>query len=387
MKVYKEKQFLIFDFEDGNTVKYDFATKTCIGKSGKVVKNLCTQLRGISLDEVFEGCTDVQYRKFLKFVQREGDYYGRGLSNIGTILNRVSDFSNYEQLFSAGIEDIIGNKFKYNINEIPKGLIKLCRENNLKISNMFLEFYRENPDAYTLAYNLEYITLDNNDVYKILTSYESKQVRGGYWWRYENICIFNKLIKEYNYNAKALLLYIDQLKTFEALEDTNWILKELYDYVEMMSKLSPKFDKYPRHFLTTHKIACRNYNRLKQQFIEEDFQKRINKDMERTFGDYRFIYPDSTQDIKDESVAMNNCVSSYINKVISGECDILFLRKKDKLDKSLVTIEVRNNKIVQALQRYNHPLTKEQSEVVELWNKWWSNKLNNNKREEMKYVS
>ena len=38
MLVYKEKQFLIFDFQDGKTVKYDFATKTCIGKKGKIVK-------------------------------------------------------------------------------------------------------------------------------------------------------------------------------------------------------------------------------------------------------------------------------------------------------------------------------------------------------------
>ena len=26
MKVYKDKQFLVFDFENGKTVKYDFAT-------------------------------------------------------------------------------------------------------------------------------------------------------------------------------------------------------------------------------------------------------------------------------------------------------------------------------------------------------------------------
>jgi hypothetical protein len=27
MRVYKEKQFLVFDFEDGRNVKYDFSTK------------------------------------------------------------------------------------------------------------------------------------------------------------------------------------------------------------------------------------------------------------------------------------------------------------------------------------------------------------------------
>lgn len=31
MKIYKENSFLIFDFEDGKTVKYDFATKKSYG--------------------------------------------------------------------------------------------------------------------------------------------------------------------------------------------------------------------------------------------------------------------------------------------------------------------------------------------------------------------
>ena len=37
MKVYKEKQFLVFDFEDGKVVKYDFTTGKTIGKLGKKV--------------------------------------------------------------------------------------------------------------------------------------------------------------------------------------------------------------------------------------------------------------------------------------------------------------------------------------------------------------
>lgn len=40
----------------------------------------------------------------------------------------------------------------------------------------------------------------------------------------------------------------------------NYILTELCDYANMMKQLSPKYDKYPRNLLTTHRIACRNYN-------------------------------------------------------------------------------------------------------------------------------
>jgi hypothetical protein len=185
------------------------------------------------------------------------------------------------------------------------------------------------------------------------------------------------LLNEYGYTAKALLTYIDYLKTFEAMDGMDSMLRELEDYARMMKEISPKFDKYPRHFLTTHKIASRNYNRLKHEFDENKFKNRINPEMERTFEKFCFIYPKCIQDIKDESVQMSNCVSSYVQKVIDGQCDILFLRYKDSPDKSLVTIEVCNGKIVQALQRYNHPLTTEQREIVDKWNKWYANKINN----------
>ena len=389
MRVYKERQFLVFDFEDGKTVKYDFATKTCIGKLGKPVTNLCTQLKGITMDEICDCCVDKQYSKFLKFVQEHGDYGNRGISNIGTILNRVPNFARFEQIFSAGIEDIVDSRFSYQICDIPKGLIKLCQNNSITLSNNFLKFYKTNPDAYTLAYNIkhEYVSLTDRDIYNILSHENSiKEYYGERTWEYRwvKVATFNKLISDFGYTAKALMMYLDCLKTYEAIEDMGNIVNEIYDYASMMQRISHKFDKYPRHFLTTHKIACRNYNRLMEKFEEEDFKKQIDEGMEKTFGNYCFIYPKCTQDIKDEAVQQNNCVASYIKKVIQGESHILFLRKKEQLDKSLVTIEVRNGKIVQALQRFNHPLTDEQREVVDKWNAWYAKKYES---EELKNVS
>ncbi|MFN1845118.1 PcfJ domain-containing protein [Clostridioides difficile] len=116
--------------------------------------------------------------------------------------------------------------------------------------------------------------------------------------------------------------------TYEALNGLGSTLNELYDYVIMMSAISDKYEKYPRHFLTTHKIASRNYNRLKTEFEEEIFNKRIDKTLEYTYQDYKFIYPKTTNEIKDEAVQQNNCVSSYIKNVIDGKCHILFMRKK-----------------------------------------------------------
>ena len=371
-RVYKDKQYLIFDYEDGRTVKYDFATKQAIGIKGKPVKDLRSQLSGFTMKQLIDCCDDEKYAKFLNFVKREeSEYYP--IYNIGTILNRIPSYSNYEQLFSAGIDEILdaGNKFKYKINDIPKALIKLCKNRQIKLSNNILEYYKKNPDAHLIAYKLEYMSLTDEDIYMIWSTdnYDYDRDTGYHYWSY-----FNKLLDEFGYAAKPLLLYIDQLKTFEALEDIGTIMRELYDYANMMKTISHKFDKYPRHFLTTHKIACRNYNRMKKEFSEELFKKRINKQYECSFGDYIFIYPDSTQDIKDEAVSQNNCVASYIDKVIDGECHILFLRKKNKPDDSLVTIEVRNNRVVQARRRFNDPVTDEDQKAIDAFNKKFANK-------------
>ena len=383
MKIYKDKQFLVFELDDGKTVKYDFATKKAIGKKGKPVKNLKSQLQGLTIDQLCDCCTDKQYGKFLSFVRRSCAEYGCTVTNIGTVLERVPRYSNFEQLYSAGFENV-ERGFRYKINDIPKALRKICKKYNITLTNKFLELYNRNPDAYQLAYELEYESLTDDDIYTVLnhTTRVKEYYGTGTWdYRWRDVSVFEKLINEYNYTAKALLNYIDYLVTFEAIDRVYTILNELYDYCNMMNKISGKFDKYPRHFLTTHKIACRNYNRLKEQFDEEEFKKHINTDMEKTFGEYTFIYPKTTQEIKDEAVEQNNCVASYIKKVLDNQCDILFLRFKDMPNKSLVTIEVRNGKIVQAKRKFNYPCTKEQEEAIQKWNKWYANKLKKSENE------
>lgn len=367
MRIYKERQYLVFDFEDGRTVKYDFSTKQAIGIKGKPVKDLKSQLRGFSINQLFECCDDKQYAKFLNFI-RDSECYQ--IDNIGTILDRVPKYSRFEQIFSAGFESIIrdGKHFKYSINEIPKSLIKLCKQYKIKLSNDIVKFYKEYPDAHYIAYNLDFISLDESDIFDAWTV-------SGWNPGIGNVSYFNQLIY-FGYNAKDLWLYIDRLKTFEAIENIREILTEIYDYSVMMQKISPKYDKYPRHFLTTHRIACRNYSRLKREFSEKAFKTRIIKDYEYTFGDYIFIYPKSTQEIKDEATQQSNCVASYIDRVIDGECHILFLRKKDKPEESLITIEVRNNKIVQARRRFNDPVTKEDQKAIDAFNKRFAEKEN-----------
>lgn len=363
IRIYKEKQFLIFDFEDGRKCKYDFATKTSIGIKGKPVKNLQHQLQGYNLDQLWDYFEDKNYARFLRYIQKVNSRYG--MRNIGTILDNVPYYKNLEQIFSAGIEDVISiyrHDIAFTINDIPKPLIRIAKNHNIKISERIISYYKVNTDAHLIAYDLDYMTLNDEDIYNVMEATSSYFIpdEPGY---------FNRLINQYGYNAKALWLYLDRLKTLEALVNFGDVIREIYDYAHMMSTISNKYDKYPRNFLTTHKIACRNYNRLKQEFSEDLFKKRINKMYEVTYKDYIFMCPKCTQDIKDEAVMQNNCVASYIDKVIDGKCQILFLRKKNNPEQSLVTIEVRSGRIVQALRRFNNPVTDEDQKAIDYFNR------------------
>lgn len=367
MEAFKEKQYLVFRFEDGKDVRYDLSNGQTIGKSGRPVKDICTQLRGYGILKVIDSFQDENYRNFLKFVDSRVNastsirYHGNRvdkITNVGSFLSKVQKYSNYEQIFACGIKKV-DPYFNCSISDIPKGLLKLCREYDLVLDRNLLTSYKKDPNTINNLMSMKFNSLNNRQILGTL-----------YQGRYYSYCYerFNELVNSYNYKSKSLLTYIDNLITYEALDGFENTVRELHDYARMMSRISPKYEKYPKNFLTTHKIACRNYNRLKEQFVEEDFKKRIDKSLEYSYGDYKFIYPESTQDIKDEASMQNNCVASYIKNVINGECHILFLRKKDNLDHSLVTIEVRDNQIVQAKGKFNRDVTEEEQEIIDKWN-------------------
>lgn len=376
MKSYKEKELIIFDFEDGKQASYNLNTGEFIGKSGVPVKSLCSAFKGMEIEDILRSFTDEKYRSFImhvyeKFTPHSYRYcYGHGyknesrVKNLGTLFKYVNDYKTLEQYWIAGIENVDKN-ISTPITDVPKGLLKLCRKHNKMLTDALIHNYKEFPDAYSVAFSMEFESLESGDVWEILKNINPRI--NSYFREPHNL-----LLNEYNYNLKALLKYIDNLVTFEGLNVTYKLLREIGDYANMMRQISDKYDKYPRYFLSTHAIAARNYNRLKREFDERNFQKMITPEYEITYKDYKFFYPKSTQEIKDEAVQQHNCVASYIQRVIEGDSHIIFLRKKDNPKKSVVTVQVRNGKIVQAYQAYNTVCTEEQQEAIEAFNKKFS---------------
>ena len=84
---------------------------------------------------------------------------------------------------------------------------------------------------------------------------------------------------------------------------------------------------------------------------------------------FAIIAPKARNDIVLEASNQNNCCSSYIDSVRNKKCVILFLRRTKLKDVSEVTVEVRENKIVQIKAFANRNISKEHEEFVKEWAK------------------
>ena len=349
----KEGKFLSFYLDNNKVVKYDLSTGEMIGVKGEPVKSLGARFSNLSIMDMINSVSPKEYANFLRFVS----YKQSRISNFGTLLKKAKKWSSFEQVFAQGAKVSI-----YYSGLVPEqNFINFCKKYDIEIDSSMSKIYKIDPNFFNLLFSLDTNELTKSEKENILNS--------GYY--------FNEIkdLIDWGYTPKALIIYLDYLETHEALNYSKAI-GSLYDYTRMMRKISKKFDKYPRNLLTSHDIAVRNYERLTREYEENAFKKRINLDMEYSYDGYRIIYPKAVQDIKDEASQQHHCVATYIDSVINGECDILFLRNKEEPDKSLVTMEVRNNKVVQARGKFNRDLTSKEQEMVDRYNQYLKNKFN-----------
>ena len=388
----KEKNWIIFSIEENGKikeVKYDLNTGKTYGFSGREVKNISSQLKGYTIQSLINTFEDEKYRKFLKFLNdkvvnhikssRQNSYrsVGSKVTNIGTFLSQINFYRYIEQYFSAGIENISPD-FNRKISELPKGLIIWLRDSKVCLTEEVYQRYKMFSNEYgeieRIKDNFEELrltTLETLLIPKIKKSWRQEwyEIPADEWNANKECNLVKTLIKEYRYNKIRLLSYIDDLITFEGLSDeyqhVRSLLSDIVDYNKMMTEISMyKYEKYPKNFLSVHAITCRNYNRLKKNYKVEDFAERVCLEYETTIDDYKFIYPKTPQDIKDEAVQQTNCVASYINRVMNGECHIMFMRYKNTPQDSLVTLEIRGDKVVQKRGRFNRETTDEENKYI-----------------------
>ena len=183
----------------------------------------------------------------------------------------------------------------------------------------------------------------------------------------ENIIEF---VNENNYKVTTL---IDYLYRYVKLEQGINNPKEAYgllkDYVNMSKDLNVSYEKYPKSLKKTHDICMMNYSIKKDEIKNEEFKEAVTKykNLEYSCREFSIITPKEANDLNIEGNKLSHCVASYVNDVINRKCDILFLRRTENLNEPYITIEVRNNRVVQCKGYGNRYPNKIEEEYIQKW--------------------
>jgi hypothetical protein len=287
--------------------------------------------------------------------------------SLSTFFSKLDEAFIYENYIRQGIKTEC-----YIRKRTRLGSLKIER----KILTKPIEFYKKEIINFFKKYDIE-ITKKLEDMFikdcsfmeKIFRDIElcnlsENQVKRFIEYQIIHFENFMVLVKEYNYEPKALIGYLyNYLKPFENIEFSDGV-SYLYDYYSMASKMGRNVKKYPKYLKSMHDIIVVNYQAFQQHYDEQLFQKIVVPEFEYEDEHYCVINPKSTKDLVVEGTQNNNCVGSYIEKIMNGQTYLAFMRTIKEKENSLVTLEIRKGIMVQYKGAYNRSPTEKEMEFI-----------------------
>ena len=92
---------------------------------------------------------------------------------------------------------------------------------------------------------------------------------------------------------------------------------------------------------------------MKKMPISGKLQKNGWENYEMETEDFFIRLPKRVREIRQEGQNQHHCVATYIDRMVSGETCILFIRKKEEPEESYYTVEVREREVIQVRGKYN----------------------------------
>lgn len=231
-------------------------------------------------------------------------------------------------------------------------------------------------------------TIDNNNISSLFNVFSSqsslfrniKDINDNWIVNETN---FKDLIKEVEQNRKAIVKRLPANKTLEyifqhsLMEGYAFSMKEFFnDWIQCLQKQKEIYgkikDKYPANLKSSLKRLDYEYRLHEMEIDLNQWEAAMNKMKELEFKDdvYMIKSPTCKEDLAQEASQQHSCVLGYSEKVKRGEEQIVFLRKCDEEEKSLVTLEVLpGRRVGQIFRAFNDSPSKQEMEFIEKWAK------------------
>ena len=251
------------------------------------------------------------------------------LYNLALKTNELNNEGNFQEVFGVS-KDYYPFMKKYNITYTQLKILRLLKEKNIKKIRYLERYvnYKDNTDDLEEIAN--YISLDR----------------------------FIKYSKMHHKKVKTYL-YKDYLRFAKIIG------------------LDLKNNKYafPKNLKAEHDKLEEQIEIQNNKIIEQAISKRSKELSINKYNNDKFVIlpAPNLESLQDESIQQNNCVRTYAEKYASGMSDIYFMREAKKPKKSLVTVEVKNNKIIQSRIKNNEDPSESQMQFL---NKWENTVLN-----------
>ena len=89
--------------------------------------------------------------------------------------------------------------------------------------------------------------------------------------------------------------------------------------------------------------------------------------LEYSFGQFVVIVPECVEDFVDEAMAQHNCLLTFVEECAYGYRTVIFIRRKECVDRSYVTVDISNGHVGQVFARFNNYPEVEVYEFLELY--------------------
>ena len=183
---------------------------------------------------------------------------------------------------------------------------------------------------------------------------------------------FLQLLEQpYSLNLRRFIEYIfydTYSQGIARIDVTFW--KTYEDYLSMQISIFGRIkEKYPKSLMTEHDIMALKVNMAELAAKCKDFSARSAEiaDLEFSGKIYSIVVPDSPQQLADEGINLGHCVGGYVNRIIKGDCHILFLRKTRTPDESLVTLQLCSGRINHAEGKRRRHISEEERTFLKKW--------------------
>lgn len=299
------------------------------------------------------------------------------------IYNLSYSFSGIEKMVNAGqdkllIKNFQDREFKMNANTkklsqsvgLPSFALPIIKRLRLETSVDALSNLSSMVDGNSLKILLEFV--DNYSSFitakRIGTSKERDLELSNFFSNLgEVISRGYKLQDTINYVLRQRM-YWNRDKNFDFPFDE---MKLFLDYLDLNKANSLKCEKYPQNLRKMHDILVQNlkdFDESKNDDFKTSVAKYAKYENEFAKDGYCFIVPYDIKALIQEGNSLHHCIGSYVDKIISGESKIIFMRTIAEKNNSFVTIEIDDNcDITEIKGAFNK---EPEPDIIAIANKW-----------------